>query len=349
MDKLLSYEQYKAAVSQAKAAGCKLSNCFFLPPAVEALIEKGTLYAQPIENGLLLIDDNGGFYRLYYYLSDEAHYAPLSLDKDAVIEFPFTSQPNAKQQRQIELIGELGFTLGRESALLSAVPDELKRLPMSDSPVELAKKGDAKRVLELICASFNPLYAFIPEESELEEAIEDSRVFVIRANGEIAAILHSGFEKGIAEIKHVAVCEQQRGKGLGAIIVNAYHEAYMDRASGFQQWVDIHNTPAVNLYGRFGYSFSLRKANEYILLRKGDNKMREKLLALLEDIRPDVDFEHEKKLIDGKVLDSFDIISIVQEMNDTFDVEINVEDLEPDNFNTIEAMIELIEKLQAED
>lgn len=77
--------------------------------------------------------------------------------------------------------------------------------------------------------------------------------------------------------------------------------------------------------------------------------MREKLLALLEDIRPDVDFEHEKKLIDGKVLDSFDIISIVQEMNDTFDVEINVEDLEPDNFNTIEAMIELIEKLQAED
>ena len=77
--------------------------------------------------------------------------------------------------------------------------------------------------------------------------------------------------------------------------------------------------------------------------------MKEKLLALLEDIRPDVDFENEKKLIDGKVLDSFDIISIVQEMNDTFDIDINVEDLEPDNFNTVDAMIELIEKLQAEE
>ncbi len=76
--------------------------------------------------------------------------------------------------------------------------------------------------------------------------------------------------------------------------------------------------------------------------------MREQLLKLLKEIRPDVDFENEKKLIDNGVLDSFDIISTVQEMNDAFGVEIDVEDLEPANFNTIEAMMELIEKLQAE-
>ena len=75
--------------------------------------------------------------------------------------------------------------------------------------------------------------------------------------------------------------------------------------------------------------------------------MREKLLALLEDIRPDVEFEKEKKLIDDAILDSFDIISIAQEISETFDVDVNVEDLEPDNFNTVDAMIELIEKLQA--
>ena len=75
--------------------------------------------------------------------------------------------------------------------------------------------------------------------------------------------------------------------------------------------------------------------------------MKEKLLALLEDVRPDVDFEKEKLLIDGSVLDSFDIITIVQEMNEAFDIDIDVEMLEPYNFNTIEAMMELIEKLQA--
>ena len=76
--------------------------------------------------------------------------------------------------------------------------------------------------------------------------------------------------------------------------------------------------------------------------------MREQLLKLLKEIRPDVDFENEKKLIDNGVLDSFDIISTVQEMNDAFGVEIDVEDLEPANFNTVEAMMELIEKLQSE-
>ena len=76
--------------------------------------------------------------------------------------------------------------------------------------------------------------------------------------------------------------------------------------------------------------------------------MKEKLLALLEDVRPDVEFEKEKLLIDGGILDSFDIISIVQEMNEAFDIDIDVEMLEPYNFNTIEAMLELIEKLQNE-
>ena len=74
--------------------------------------------------------------------------------------------------------------------------------------------------------------------------------------------------------------------------------------------------------------------------------MKEELMALLKEIRPDVDFENEKKLIDDGILDSFDIISIAQEINDAFDVEINVENLEAENFNTVDAMIELIEQLQ---
>ena len=72
----------------------------------------------------------------------------------------------------------------------------------------------------------------------------------------------------------------------------------------------------------------------------------EELLKILKEIRPDVDFENETKLIDNEILDSFDIISIVGELNVHYDIEINVEDLEPDNFNTAQAMLELIQKLQ---
>ena len=74
----------------------------------------------------------------------------------------------------------------------------------------------------------------------------------------------------------------------------------------------------------------------------------DELLKLLSEICPKVDFVKEKKLIDDGILDSFDIISIVNELNEHYDIEIDVDDLEPDNFNTVEAMLELIEKLQNE-
>ncbi len=79
-----------------------------------------------------------------------------------------------------------------------------------------------------------------------------------------------------------------------------------------------------------------------------ENYMKEQLLNILNDLRPDVEFEKEKKLIDDGVLDSFDIVSLVSELNSEFDVEINVMDLEPENFNTVEAMLELIVKMQEE-
>ncbi len=72
----------------------------------------------------------------------------------------------------------------------------------------------------------------------------------------------------------------------------------------------------------------------------------EELLGILKEIRPDVDFETETKLIDDSILDSFDIISIVGELNEHYDIEIDVEDLEPDNFNTAEAILKLVTKLQ---
>lgn len=76
--------------------------------------------------------------------------------------------------------------------------------------------------------------------------------------------------------------------------------------------------------------------------------MKEQLMEILNDLRPDVDFEDEDKLIDDGVLDSFDIVSLVSELNSEFDIEINVMDLEPENFNTVEAMLELIVKMQEE-
>ena len=70
----------------------------------------------------------------------------------------------------------------------------------------------------------------------------------------------------------------------------------------------------------------------------------EKLMDILNDARPDLDFETATKLIDEGILDSFDIITIVSELNDEFDININVADLTPENFNTAGAIWELVQQ-----
>lgn len=72
----------------------------------------------------------------------------------------------------------------------------------------------------------------------------------------------------------------------------------------------------------------------------------DEIISILEEVRPDLDFAAEKALIDDGILDSFDIITIVGEFNDAFDIEINVADLLPENFNSAEAMWELVQKLK---
>ena len=74
----------------------------------------------------------------------------------------------------------------------------------------------------------------------------------------------------------------------------------------------------------------------------------DELMEILEELRPDVDFEIETALIDDGVLDSFDIVALVGELNDAFDIEIKPNNLVPENFNSAEAMMALIEQLQDE-
>ena len=61
-----------------------------------------------------------------------------------------------------------------------------------------------------------------------------------------------------------------------------------------------------------------------------------------------MDFETETQLITNGVLESFDILSIVAELSDEFDVTIRPKDLVPENFNSVDAMVEMLKGLGAE-
>lgn len=70
------------------------------------------------------------------------------------------------------------------------------------------------------------------------------------------------------------------------------------------------------------------------------------LLDILKDLKPGVDFEKEKNLIDDRILDSLDVMNLTVELNDEFDIEITPLDILPENFQSIETIYQLITCLQ---
>jgi D-alanine--poly(phosphoribitol) ligase subunit 2 len=75
----------------------------------------------------------------------------------------------------------------------------------------------------------------------------------------------------------------------------------------------------------------------------------EALMKILAELHPDVDFEANEKLIDSKILDSFDIVTIIAEVDNEYDVAIPAEEIVPENFNSAKALYALIKRLSEED
>lgn len=74
----------------------------------------------------------------------------------------------------------------------------------------------------------------------------------------------------------------------------------------------------------------------------------DRLYEILSECCPEIDFHKEKALIDDGLLESLDIVMIVGELSEEFEVEITADDLIPENFNSAEAMAAMIERLREE-
>lgn len=70
--------------------------------------------------------------------------------------------------------------------------------------------------------------------------------------------------------------------------------------------------------------------------------MKEKLISLLSDIRPEIDFEEETNYIDQGLLDSLDVVTVMEGICEEFDIELGPDEMKKENFNTLEGMLQMI-------
>lgn len=75
--------------------------------------------------------------------------------------------------------------------------------------------------------------------------------------------------------------------------------------------------------------------------------MREELLSLLSSENPEIDFEASNELVDDGILDSLTIVSVIGTLSMEYDITIPYEEIVPENFNSIDAMAAMVQRLQA--
>ena len=76
--------------------------------------------------------------------------------------------------------------------------------------------------------------------------------------------------------------------------------------------------------------------------------MKDRILNILKSMDDSVDYVSETKLIDDKVIDSLTLTALISELESEFNIEIEMDDIVPENFNSVDAMTELVERLQDE-
>ncbi|MFA6309410.1 MAG: phosphopantetheine-binding protein [Clostridia bacterium] len=72
------------------------------------------------------------------------------------------------------------------------------------------------------------------------------------------------------------------------------------------------------------------------------------ILKMFQRLHPEVDFETCERLFDDKIIDSFDIVSVIAEINDEYDIAIPAEEIIPENFNSVKALSALVQRLTDE-
>lgn len=72
----------------------------------------------------------------------------------------------------------------------------------------------------------------------------------------------------------------------------------------------------------------------------------EKIVEILKDIDDSIQWEKEQGLIDRGLLDSFGVIALVSELEDSFSIEVEAGEMVPENFNSVEAISDMVQRLQ---
>ncbi len=244
------------------------SNAYFPIPQLEEFLQKETVQIIATEDLILLIEDASDLYRLYFFAEQY-----LSLMK--IQQFlPRTSKPVildivGKDLRTQDLANEIkkaGFTQYSEFVRMICTEPTLPSEKNTER-VEFANISDVLNINKLLRKTFDPLFSHLPDIAELETAINNKEITLIREGSKLAGFAF--FEKISAKqkiLRFFAVEEKFKGQNIGgALLRHQFCSSFPGTV--YILWVGTYNN-AQFLYKKFNFHYDGLK--DYILKYGGN-------------------------------------------------------------------------------
>ena len=229
------YESLSAAITACFRPGVD-TNCTLKADALRREIASGILQVHQWQGGLLLLRNRGTHQVLNYYRTDPSADLDLCLPARTVVEIP------VRPGREADTVwwGKQDFRLVEHRLRLT-------RPAVNAEPEQAAAELSAEKVLALLQACFVPETGCLPTLEELESDLREHRLLTAGNAGVLR------FDNSrVAEIRHLAVSADARGKGIGTALLNRFNGCTADRTA--RVWTGVENHTARRLYEKAGFA-----------------------------------------------------------------------------------------------
>jgi len=260
MRPISSVDQVFAAIQQVKgSATAFITNFYPVRAKLETWIEHETLNMVAGTGAAFFFRKDRDFEHLYFCAADaaalERELAALpQINSDRLTLDLIGSE--AAIQPQIDILQKVGFKAHTRLMRLSRAAQSGAASPASQLPkssqLTIADECDSAEILKLIETCFNPLADQLPAAYELQDAIADRQILVVKQEGKVAGALFFETQGLTSQLRYWVVAEASRGQHVGSALMQRYFKS-QDGVVRFVLWVSAANTDALPKYEHFGY------------------------------------------------------------------------------------------------
>ena len=244
MKKIDSTAALNDGINKILAKSSAICTNFFLPAdETERAVVSGEIFTEAWDGGILIFRKRETYFRTYFYLADPAAPVTCEIPAPAVLEIPYRDRDEAAKNA-VRGFTDAGFAPLFQRIRMTRRGSEV----YADSDAVRASADDTEKLKVLFRENFHPLAGCIPTDAELSDEIRAGHILTDDA---CAGLLHFTEGKAGTELRHLAVEEAHRNRGIGSALVRAYLGLCGVKKSTV--WVRDDNDAAKKTYEKHGY------------------------------------------------------------------------------------------------